>query len=258
MNNATPLFVAACFLTACAPYDNKPTYLLASNQLHRYAPGDSLVYRIDGNRLSGEDSQQIVGEATSGWENAPNLPLKDPNGVTMPIGLHELNNANISSQTSLSQPRFISQAEDNSYSVIAWPSTGDKLLWVSADNQATFSVNVLPGTLGTAGIRTSSYDIYDCIDTTCVNVGHISESIELETKETVTTAYAKFEAYRYRYSRTATSQNADVFNPGPHTVFEKRWIYPSLGTVKYEYLDSEGTQFSASLARTSIKINNPS
>ena len=241
-------------IASCGQVDDKPTYTLGSSQLHPYSAGDQLIYRIVGDRLGGGESQQFFGEATSEWETATNLPVKDPNGVTVPAALRETSNANVSIQTALTQQRYVSQATDNSYSVIAWAGVGDRVLWASADDKATIGVKVLAGTLGQPGKTTSNYKLYDCNGTVCSNVGDVSESIELVGKEEVTTNYAIFEAYRYTYFRSVLSHDTTLFKPGPPTVYETRWIFPRLGTVKYAYLDGDGTQFSASLARTSIRI----
>jgi|GEM_PF-4341459 len=256
MKRYTTYSAIACIsIASCGQIDDKPTYPLGSSQLHSYSAGDQLVYRIVGDRLGGGESQQFFGEATSEWENATNLPAKDPNGVTLPAVLRETSNANVSIQTALTQQRYVSQSADNSYSVIAWAGVGDRVLWASADGKATFGVKVLAGTLGQPGKTTASYKLYDCNGTVCSEAGDVSESLELVGKEEVTTNYAIFEAYRYSYFRSVLSRDTTLVKPGPPTVYETRWIFPRLGTVKYAYLDGDGTQFSASLARTSIRIS---
>jgi len=236
------------FATACS-IEDKPHYLINDSELRDYQGGDRLTYFVlDAGALSD----------TTGNFNVT-LESRDasaPNADETVALLFE-------TQTSQGEitppfaPQYFSQNEQGEL-VLEAIASGEDILWLLDDSKPETGEVLYPSDISTLAESYSfSKKLQRCDENKfCLDAGRYRlRSLTLLGKETTSTPYADFEAFKIGIeidlSIIDTTQAGAQKNT---TLSGTQWIYPLLGVVKFVYNTGTSTLI-GNLTSTNISID---
>lgn len=246
------LLLLCILLYSCAA-EEKPHYFLNNTSLRLYEGGDSLSYSVLEVSNNGDHTGTYRLSLLNRDEFAP------PNNSKIELFFEEQTKIGNISIPFL--PQFYSQNAQGDLFLEAISNSGD-ILWLLDSNETVTGNLFYPNEITTLSTTLSfTKKLQRCDENNdCVDAGQYKlTNLALERSETISTSYAKFEAYLINIDAELLIFDADQAGSSQSYSFSgSQWFYPPLGVVKFVYDVNNfkgNTTLIGSLNNTNISID---